>query len=72
MSEILLIEEDSNFLDSAKNYLEDKNENLEIKTISSSEEAYELVKNNSYDCIVGDYQTIEDNDLELLEKVKKN
>ncbi|PTD93349.1 hypothetical protein C9439_08025 [archaeon SCG-AAA382B04] len=70
MKEILLVDDEPDFLDLCKSHLE-QNENLDVEVVSSSKKAYEYIKNNSYDCIVSDYQMPSNSGLELLEKVRK-
>ncbi|WGI17866.1 PAS domain S-box protein [Methanonatronarchaeum sp. AMET-Sl] len=71
-SKVLLVDDEPDFLDLAKIYLEQEDIDLEVETTSSIEEALKLIKNNNFDCIVSDYQMPDIDGLEFLELIRED
>ncbi|MFX1533637.1 MAG: PAS domain S-box protein [Promethearchaeota archaeon] len=68
---ILVVDEDKVFLDLLKVYLEKKSENLIIKTIFSSYDTLEQLKNHNYDVIVATHEMSGLTGLNILTKVRR-
>ncbi len=66
-----MIDDEPSLLDQAKDFLEDKNEDLEIETVLSSKNALELLEKNQYDAVISDYKMQELNGIELLKILRK-
>ncbi len=69
--EILLVDDDPDFLEQSKLSWEKRNEDVHVDTTTDPHEALDKIKENDYDCIVADYKMPEMNGLELLKEVRK-
>lgn len=67
---ILLVDDESTFLEQAKTLLKKENKRLDIDTALSAEEGLELIDKNDYDAIVSDYQMPQIDGLELLKIIR--
>ena len=67
---VLVIDDEKDFLEQSKLFLEKENDNLEIETINSPEKGLELIRENNFGCIVSDYKMPEMDGLDLLEKIR--
>ncbi len=69
--DVLLLDDEEGFLEQEKIFLQRNNEKINPEAVTSPEESLKILENNSYDCIVSDYQMPNINGLKLLKKVKK-
>ncbi len=67
-----MVDDEKNFLEQAKLFLQRVNKSIQLKTCRYPEKALTELRNNNYDCIVSDYQMPNLNGIELLEKVKED
>lgn len=68
---VLLVDDESDFLEQEKMYLERENDRFNLKTTESPKEALEILEDLDFDCIVSDYQMPGIDGLELFQKVKE-
>ena len=68
---VLFVDDDVSFVTLAATFLERKRESLSVATVSSGNEALERLDEESFDCIVSDYEMPEMDGLELLKSVKR-
>ncbi len=68
---VLLVDDESDFLEQEKMYLEREDDRFNLKTTESPREALEIVEDLDFDCIVSDYQMPGIDGLELFQKVKE-
>ncbi len=66
---ILLVDDDTDFLDQAKIFLEKGNKEFQVNICESGEEALELLEQKEFDVIVSDYMMPGMGGLEFLERV---
>ncbi len=69
--DILIIDDEPDFLEQARMFLENADENINVDTAISGEEGWEKLEQNSYEGIVSDYKMRKMDGLELLEKLRK-
>lgn len=67
---VLVVDDEADFLEIAELYLEREKEGLEVVTVNSGEEAFEILKEGNYDAVVSDYKMPIVDGLELLERVR--
>lgn len=67
---ILMVDDDQHLLDQAEVFLKHINNDFEIDTVKSGEQALDELGRNEYDVIVSDYQMPGMDGLELLDTVK--
>ncbi len=67
---LLLVDDESLLLEQAKAFIERKNEDIEVLTESSAEDALDLLDDEDIDVIVADYQMPEMDGIEFLKKVR--
>ncbi|KXB07672.1 hypothetical protein AKJ51_00570 [candidate division MSBL1 archaeon SCGC-AAA382A20] len=48
---VLIVDDEPDFLEQAKLFLEKENEDLEVETVSSGEEGLKLAEEEEFDCI---------------------
>lgn len=68
MLKILIVDDDKNTREMIKSTLQ---KNYHVETSNSAESALELIKNNSFDIIISDYNMYEISGLDFLERIKK-
>ncbi|MHA2296619.1 MAG: PAS domain S-box protein [Candidatus Hodarchaeales archaeon] len=68
---VLHIDDDNNFLNFVKIYIEEKYNNLDVDSLSNPEEVFQKLEEKEYDVIVSDYQMPDLDGLELLEELRK-
>ncbi|MFX0072119.1 MAG: response regulator [Candidatus Hermodarchaeota archaeon] len=68
---VLHIDDEEDFLELAKFFLEDLSSKIVIESLSSPYDALERLKTQIYDVIISDYQMPDLNGLELLSKLRK-
>lgn len=69
---ILLVDDERDFLEQGKIFLERRGDEISVETSPSGRDALKMVENNSYDAIVADYKMPEMDGLELLRRVREN
>ncbi len=69
---ILHVDEDSDLLDQAKNFLEKEDDKLNIETATSAEKGLELLEEDNYDAIVSGYKIPTMDGVEFLEAVRED
>lgn len=67
---VLLVDDDKNFLDQERIFLNRELESADITTLIDAEKALEKLESNDYDCVVSDYQMPRMDGLEFLETVR--
>ncbi|MFW6041336.1 MAG: response regulator, partial [Thermoplasmatota archaeon] len=67
---ILFVDDDKGFLEQGKIFLEKENKRFNVKTVSSAEEALDMIGDKDFDVIVSDYQMPEMDGLEFLEELR--
>jgi PAS domain S-box-containing protein len=67
---ILHVDDESDFLEVAKAFLERENEQFNIKCVTSAEEGLKRLKADEYDVVVSDYQMPGTDGLEFLQKIR--
>ena len=67
---VLIVDDEEDFLEQAKLFLKKVNEDLEVETATSAEEALERLEDEDYDVAVTDYRMPGMNGLELMEKAR--
>lgn len=67
--DVLLVDDEPNLLKQASLVLE-KEDQLNIRTTTSAQEALELMENNDFDVIISDYKMPEIDGLEFLEIIR--
>ena len=70
MISVLYIDNDQILLDSGKRFLE-RDEDIRVDTALSVDEALQLMKTNSFDAIIADYQMREADGAQLLKIVRE-
>jgi PAS domain S-box-containing protein len=68
---ILHVDDEENQLEFTKLFLKQIDEDVEIDSVLSPEEALELQEKKSYDCVVSDYKMLSMNGIELAQKVRE-
>lgn len=68
---VLLVDDEPAILDQAEIYLERENENIQLTSVISADEALNLLNQEEFDVVVSDYQMPGTNGLELLKKINK-
>ncbi|MEF8875053.1 MAG: response regulator, partial [Candidatus Thermoplasmatota archaeon] len=68
---VLLVDDESGFLDQAEIFLEKEDERLDVNVVISPEKALRLVEEETFDVIVSDYQMPDMDGLEFLEEVRE-
>ncbi|MFW9992353.1 MAG: response regulator [Candidatus Odinarchaeota archaeon] len=68
---VLHVDDEEDYLDIVKLYLESLNGNFHVDTVSSAEKALDLLQLRDYDVIISDHQMPVITGLELLEKLRK-
>ncbi len=69
---VLLVDDDNEFTEIAKKYLEEeKGENFKIETINDPKNVVKLVKEKKFDIIISDYQMPKIRGLDLLKKLNE-
>ncbi|MFW5946596.1 MAG: PAS domain S-box protein, partial [Candidatus Natronoplasma sp.] len=68
---VLLVDDDSSFVDQAKIFLKKEDDRLDFTTALSARKGLELLDENNFDVIVSDYQMPEMNGLEFLEVLRE-
>lgn len=68
---VLLVDDESDFLEQAKRFLKKENKQLEITTTTSAEEALEILQKDKHDIVVSDYKMPEMDGLEFLETLRE-
>ncbi|OKY78823.1 MAG: Signal transduction histidine kinase containing PAS domain [Candidatus Methanohalarchaeum thermophilum] len=71
MIRILLVDDESAFLEQAEIFLEKEDEELDVETVSSAGKALESLSNSEYDVVVSDYQMPITDGLEFLETLRE-
>lgn len=69
---ILHVDDEENQLEFTKIFLEQIDQDVEIDSVLTPEEALKLHKKGSYDCVVSDYKMMTMNGIELAQKVREN
>ncbi len=69
---VLMVDDEENFLEQAKLFLNKENKSIQVETVTSPEKAFKVLENSEYDAIIADYQMPDLDGLELLEKVKED
>ncbi len=72
MINVLLVDDEPEFLDQGKIFLESADERLNVSTALSAEEGIELLDRQNFDAIVSDYQMPDMNGIEFLKEVREN
>lgn len=67
---VLLVDDEPDFLEQAKVFLEREDDTLSIRTTNSAYSALDMLDENNYDAIVSDYQMPKMNGLEFLETIR--
>jgi len=65
---VLFVDDEPDFLELSKTYLEAINPKLSVHPVNSVNQAFEVLSSNSYDVIISDYQMPGANGLEFLAK----
>ncbi|UCE96038.1 MAG: PAS domain S-box protein [Candidatus Bathyarchaeota archaeon] len=71
MLQVLHVDDEKSFLESAKQILKMKG-NFEVETSTSVDEALERIREKSFDVIISDYRMPEKDGLEFLRELRKN
>lgn len=67
---ILHVDDESDFLEQTKIFLERENDRLKVETTTSSVEALGMLRDGDYEAVVADYKMPDMNGLELLEALR--
>lgn len=67
----LLVDDEKNFLEQTKIFIEDYLENVSLDTVSNVDEALSKLENEEYYAIISDYQMPETNGLEFLKIIRE-
>ncbi len=67
----LLVDDENSLLQQAKIFLERIEERLDVSTVSSAEEALEILDEERYEVIVSDYQMPDIDGVEFLEEIRE-
>lgn len=65
------MDDEPNFLKKSKNFLEKKDDRLDIETATSAEEGLDLLQEKDYDAVISDYKMPGMDGLKFLETVRK-
>ena len=67
---VLHVDDEVSHLDLAKELLEMADEDLVIESVASSKEALKLLKSETYDCVVSDFQMPDLDGIELAKRIR--
>lgn len=68
---VLHVDDERNQLDFTKLFLEQIDNDMEVDSVVTPEEAVEKLKNSYYDCLISDYKMYKMNGIELAQKVRE-
>jgi PAS domain S-box-containing protein len=68
---VLHVDDDRNFLDVASTFLEREAENISVEIVTSPQKGLEYLEDDSFDCLVSDYDMPNSNGIEFLETVRE-
>lgn len=69
--DVLIVDDEENFLDQAKIFLERENKNINVVTAESVEKGLNLFERRDFDAIVSDYQMPDLTGIDFLEELRK-
>jgi len=68
---VLFVDDEPAFLEQAEIFLEKEVDDVSVETVTSADDALDLLDENDYDCVVSDYQMPEMDGLEFLETLRE-
>jgi len=68
---VLHIDDEVSHLDLSKAFLEMVDEDMAIESVASSKEALKLLKSETYDCVVSDFQMPDLDGIELAKRIRE-
>jgi len=69
--EVLHVDDEPDFVEVAAEFLERKDERIDIKTVTEANEGLEILNDKKYDCVVSDYDMPQMDGIEFLEAVRE-
>ena len=66
----LIVDDEETLLEQAEVFLKERDEQIQVQTVSSAEKALKILEEEEFDVIVSDYQMPDTDGLELLKEIK--